>query len=98
MLNPNRNPHYTKQEHERFLTQTFGLKRILWLHHGYLAGDDTDSHIDTLARFVDDNTIMYVTCNDTFDNYMIDFWNKSIRKNDTVFPLFSTLSPSMGES
>jgi len=35
------------------LKQYFGTKEILYLNHGYLAGDDTDSHIDTLARFID---------------------------------------------
>ncbi len=69
LLNPNRNPSYTKEETEIFLKKSFGLKRILWLNHGYLAGDDTDSHIDTLARFIDDSTIMYVTCRDKKDEH-----------------------------
>jgi len=69
LLNPNRNPSYSDEENEAFLTEQFGLKRILWLTHGYLAGDDTDSHVDTLARFVDDTTIMYLTCNDVEDEH-----------------------------
>jgi len=47
----------------------FGAKRILWLDHGYLAGDDTDSHIDTLARFCDPETIAYVKCDDKDDEH-----------------------------
>ena len=44
-------------------------QRILWLDHGYLAGDDTDSHIDTLARLCPDDTIAYVQCTDTEDEH-----------------------------
>jgi agmatine deiminase len=43
-----------------FFKEALGLERILWLRHGYLAGDDTDSHVDTLARFCDARTIAYV--------------------------------------
>jgi len=45
------------------------MSRILYLDHGYLAGDDTDSHIDTLARFVDEKSIMYVKCDDENDEH-----------------------------
>jgi agmatine/peptidylarginine deiminase len=47
----------------------FGLDRILWLDHGYLAGDDTDSHVDTLARICPNNTIAYVKCTDEADEH-----------------------------
>ena len=49
---PNRNGQLNQVEIEEYLKSTFYLQKILWLDHGYLAGDDTDSHIDTLARFV----------------------------------------------
>jgi agmatine deiminase len=49
--------------------ELFGIKQILWLAHGSLAGDDTDGHIDTLARFIDPDTICYVTCNDPEDEH-----------------------------
>lgn len=68
LLNENRN-HLSKGEHEAYLKEVFGLKKILWLDDGFLRGDDTDSHIDTLARFVDDETIMYVTCIDKEDEH-----------------------------
>lgn len=69
LLSNNRNDHLSKEEIEKFLKQTFGLKRILWLKNGYLAGDDTDSHIDTLARLCDKETIAYVSCDDPEDEH-----------------------------
>lgn len=62
LLSPNRNPHLSKAQIERRLKSLFGLQQVLWLNHGYLAGDDTDSHIDTLARFCAPDTIAYVRC------------------------------------
>lgn len=69
LLNPNRNAHLDKAATEAVLKETLHVSEILWLDHGYLAGDDTDSHIDTLARFIDPQTIMYVTCNDPEDEH-----------------------------
>jgi agmatine deiminase len=69
LLSPNRNPHLSKVEIEAILKQQLGLERVLWLHHGYLAGDDTDSHIDTLARFCHPDTIAYVKCDDPEDEH-----------------------------
>lgn len=69
LLSPNRNSAFTKSEIENYLMDTFGLKRVLWLDHGYLAGDDTDSHIDTLARLCDEHTIAYVKCDDQADEH-----------------------------
>lgn len=54
----------SQQQAEAFFSQTLGMHRFLWLHTNNLAGDDTDAHIDTLARFVDPHTIAYVHCND----------------------------------
>lgn len=69
LLSPNRNPHLDQIATEVKLKELFGLERVLWLHHGYLAGDDTDSHIDTLARFCSVDTIAYVQCLDTNDEH-----------------------------
>ena len=69
LLNPNRNPGLSREEIEARLVTLLGLPRLLWLHHGYLAGDDTDSHIDTLARFAPDDTICYVACDDPTDEH-----------------------------
>jgi len=69
MLSPNRNSYLSKEGIEDYLKEIFGLDRILWLDHGYLAGDDTDSHIDTLARYCDEHTIVYVKCEDKSDEH-----------------------------
>ena len=69
LLSPNRNPHLSKRQLENRLKKLFGVTRVLWLNHGYLAGDDTDSHIDTLARLCDENTIAYVKCDDASDEH-----------------------------
>ena len=69
LCNPNRNEGLSKVEVEERLRRYLGATRVLWLDHGYLAGDDTDSHIDTLARFVDRETIAYVKCDDPEDEH-----------------------------
>lgn len=69
LCNPNRNGGLTKEEMEAKLAMYLGTQSILWLDHGYLAGDDTDSHIDTLARFVNTKTIVYVRCDDRDDEH-----------------------------
>jgi agmatine deiminase len=69
LCNPNRNGGLTKEEVEHKLRTYLGATRVLWLDHGYLAGDDTDSHIDTLARFVNKETIVYVKCDDSSDEH-----------------------------
>ena len=69
MLNKNRNPQYNIIQITQKLKNFFGAEHILYLNHGYLAGDDTDSHIDTLARFINGNTIMYVKCENIYDEH-----------------------------
>lgn len=66
-LSPNRNSPLSRREIENRLLEEFGARQILWLDHGFLAGDDTDSHIDTLARFAPDDTIVY-TCTSNEDD------------------------------
>ncbi len=68
LLAPNRN-NMTREEIEKKLRKYLGAEHILWLNHGYLAGDDTDSHVDTLARFCKSDTIAYVKCNDETDEH-----------------------------
>jgi len=63
----NRNPELSPKEIRKVLKKLFGLKKLIVLKHGALIGDDTDSHIDTLARFIDQKTIAYIKCYDTKD-------------------------------
>lgn len=67
LLEGNRNPFYPQKQLEKELKKSLGIQKILWLNNGYLSGDDTDSHIDTLARFVNQQTIVYVGCKDKND-------------------------------
>lgn len=69
LLNPNRNGGMALVDVEKHLREHLGIERFLWLQHGHLAGDDTDAHIDTLARFVDQHTIAYVQCTDPNDEH-----------------------------
>ncbi len=69
LLSPNRNGHLSQEELEAELRMWLGIDHFLWLEHGYLAGDDTDAHIDTLARFCSQDTIAYVKCTDTTDEH-----------------------------
>ena len=59
----------TRKDIELYLMERFNLRQVLWLDYGYLAGDDTDSHVDTLARLCPDNTITYVQCTDKNDEH-----------------------------
>lgn len=57
LLNPNRNPLLCREEIEQHLREGLGVSEILWLKQG-IEGDDTDGHIDDLARFVDPQTLL----------------------------------------
>jgi len=61
LLSRGRNPQLDKAGIEQALRKYLGTEHVLWLKHGALAGDDTDSHIDTLARFCDPHTITYAS-------------------------------------
>jgi agmatine deiminase len=57
LLNKNRNPQLSKRDIERYLCEYYGQQQVLWLGQG-IEGDDTDGHVDDLARFVDPRTIV----------------------------------------
>lgn len=65
----NRNEYLDRDEIEGELKSAFGLERVLWLDHGDIIGDDTDGHVDTLARFCSPGTIAYVQCTDPEDEH-----------------------------
>lgn len=67
LLTSTRNPALDKTQVESALQEHLGVQKILWLNNGKLVGDDTDAHIDTLARFVDIDKIAYVSCDDETD-------------------------------
>ena len=71
LLTPTRNPTLDQSDIESLFKETLGLERILWLEHGELSGDDTDSHIDMLARFCDENTIAFSACDNPEDEHFL---------------------------
>lgn len=87
LLSPNRNGSMNKVEIETYLKSVFHLQQVLWLDHGYLAGDDTDSHIDTLARFCPSDTIAYVKCEDINDEHF-----EALKKMEEQLQTFRALS------
>lgn len=62
-----RHPEQSREQMSRLLRDKLGAQRVLWLERGYLQGDDTDAHIDTLARFAPDNAIVFQACDDPSD-------------------------------
>jgi agmatine/peptidylarginine deiminase len=75
LLNPNRNPDFNRYAISRILENKLGCERILWLQQENLAGDDTDAHIDTLARFCNEKTIAYTACDDPNDPHFHSLTN-----------------------
>lgn len=69
LLNPSRNPGLTQQQIEEELQHLLGIKQVLWLNNGYLEGDDTDAHIDTLVRFINQDTLVYTFCDNIADSH-----------------------------
>ena len=69
LLSPNRNNTYSQIEIEERLKNSFHAQRVIWLQHSWLAGDDTDGHIDTVARFCSPTSIAYVKCDDPNDDH-----------------------------
>jgi agmatine/peptidylarginine deiminase len=73
LLAPTRNPGMSREQIEAFLMDKLGVIRVLWLRHGDLKGDDTDGHVDTIARFCHAHTIAYQACEDRNDEHYEDF-------------------------
>jgi agmatine deiminase len=68
LLNPNRNAGFTRDDLERYLRDYLAAKKVLWLKGGEIAGDDTDGHIDQIARFVNPTTLVCSVCDDPADD------------------------------
>ncbi len=86
LLNPNRNPTLSRGEIERRLKHYLGVKKVLWLGEGIL-GDDTDGHVDDIARFVSSRTVLAVRENDPSDpnfEFLEDNWQRLSYMTDTA--------------
>ena len=71
LLNKNRNPTLTQKQVEQYLINYYGVEQVLWLGDGII-GDDTDGHIDDIARFVNTDTVVTVVEEDKSDeNYEV---------------------------
>lgn len=85
LLAENRNSGMNKSEIEIQLCQYFNADRVLWLNHSWLAGDDTDGHIDTVARFCSPDTIAYTQCTDPEDEH-----HEELKAMETELKSFTT--------
>ena len=78
LLNKNRNPGLSQRQIERHLKDYYGQRHVVWLDEG-IEGDDTDGHIDDLARFVDERTIVIGMESDPADaNYKVLWANRRL--------------------
>ena len=69
IVEPNRNAGVDDEALRQYLIEILGAERLLTLTNGQIEGDDTDGHIDTLARFLTPTTIAYVSCEDPKDSH-----------------------------
>ena len=67
-----RHPEASREDLAERLCGWLQQERVLWLDHGYLEGDDTDAHIDTLARFAPDDAIVFQACDDPTDSHFAE--------------------------
>lgn len=96
LLNPNRNGPMTRDRIEGYLRDYLSVDKILWLAHGDIPGDDTDGHIDQLARFVNPTTIVAAVATDETDECFAELqamWSELSQMTDvdgqpfTIVPL-----------
>ena len=67
-----RHPQASREELTEKLAGWLHQDRVLWLDHGYLEGDDTDAHVDTLARFAPNDAIVFQACDDEADSHFAE--------------------------
>jgi agmatine/peptidylarginine deiminase len=82
LLSPTRNPGLTQTEIEQILCERLGIKAVLWLHSGSLIGDDTDSHVDMLARYIPGGLLCYTAC---------------VNKDDRNYPALQSLTEEIAQ-
>ena len=73
LLAPHRNQPMDRDEIERQLLRRLHARRVVWLDHGILSGDDTDGHIDTIVRCAPGDTLLHVSCDNKGDEHYDDF-------------------------
>ncbi|MHA1746556.1 MAG: agmatine deiminase family protein [Promethearchaeota archaeon] len=78
LLHPNRNPQLSRLEIEHILTEYLNVSKILWLQYG-IAGDDTDGHIDDIARFISPITILCAYEENTHDENYLTLYENYLR-------------------
>ncbi len=91
LLHKNRNQDLNKQNWERHFLTTLGIKQVLWVTQGQLEGDDTDGHIDTLARFCSPTNVCYQSCDEP--NYSAYTSLKALEKQ--LITLSITTNPKL---
>lgn len=69
LLSDNRNNAMSQKDIDYYLKESFNAERVFWIKNSWLAGDDTDGHIDTIARFCSPTSIAYVKCNAPHDEH-----------------------------
>lgn len=89
----NRNFHLSQSQIDERLKEIFGLKHIIWLENGFIKGDDTDCHIDTLARFVNEKTIAFCVCEDEKDEHYLALKKMKKELEKTGFDLLELPLP-----
>ncbi|MBM3847501.1 MAG: agmatine deiminase family protein, partial [Verrucomicrobia bacterium] len=102
LLNPNRNPKLSQSEISQFLRDYLGVTKVIWLGDG-IVGDDTDGHIDDLARFVSPNTVVTIVEEDIEDaNFQLlqenyDRLRKATDQDGHVFRVVKLPTPGLVE-
>ena len=96
LINDNRNPGWTKEHIARELYERIGVTEVVWLDGGGLSGDDTDGHIDQLARFLNQQNVVVAVCDDESDpnfepleeNYrQLKLWGRTTNPEVTIHRL-----------
>ncbi len=90
----NKNRNSTCKDIQSKIKNLFGLKELIVLKHGTLVGDDTDSHIDTLARFISKDTIVYIKCYDKNDTHFKELQMMEKELQQTSFKLIPLPLPT----
>ncbi len=94
IFNKNRNATCKQKDVKEKIKKLFGLKELIVLKNGALMGDDTDAHIDTLARFIDKETIAYAKCYDENDIQFEELKKMEKELKKTKFRLIPLPLPS----